>query len=347
MKKTPFIILGIFIFFSCENIGVDHYLEGKKQFDNGEFDNAIKLFTREINVNGGTDLAYYYRGRSSQKKREFQNAIEDYIKAIEMNNELSEAHVNRAVSHIRLKEYDIALKGLDKMLSHFKIGQDSITTKNIVIALNNRGLLKQHHLKDSVAALADYNKSVRIGKDFPNYLPYRNRGKLYFRQKNYEKALKDFNSAILLNNNDSEIYYGRGQAKYHLGDIQNALLDTNVAIELDKTNWSYYNQRGIILNDMEKHEEAISDFTKAIEISDHAYAYNNRGFSYYKLGNLKQALVDCEKSLELNDENGLAYYYLGLIAYKLGKSERACVHFTKALNLGEVKAEMALRVKCR
>lgn len=347
MKKVISVILVLFIFSSCKNAARDYYMQGKLMYDEGKYNNAIEFFTKEINTNGGTDLAFYYRGKSAEKKREFQKAIKDFSRAIEINNELSGAHINRAVCYTRLKKYDTALKEFDKIIDYFKVGQDSTITKNIARAFNNRGLIKFHHLKDTTAALVDYNKSISIGENYPNYLPYMNRGKLYFKQKNYEKALKDLNSSISLNNNDSEAYYGRGQAKYHLGDIQNALVDTNAAIEIKANKWSYYNQRGIILNDLKKYEEAISDFTKAIEISNHEYAYNNRGFAHYKLGNLKQALLDCEKSLELNDKNGLAFYYLGLIEHDLGETEKACSHFTKALDLGEVKAEIVLKTKCR
>jgi len=47
-------------------------------------------------------------------------------------------------------------------------------------------------------------------------------------------------------------------------------------------------------------EKNINDFTKAIQLDpDDAEAYFNRGSAYYDLGNLKQAIQDYERYLEL------------------------------------------------
>ena len=50
--------------------------------------------------------AYNNRGNAYTQKSDFDNAIKDYTKAIELNSELSQPYYNRGVARIRLKEWE-------------------------------------------------------------------------------------------------------------------------------------------------------------------------------------------------------------------------------------------------
>lgn len=348
MKNIFLTIVLLFLFFSCDNTNSQYYLEGKQFYEEGDFSKAIQLFSKEIDINGGTDLAYLYRGKAEQKSEQFRKAINDFNKAIEMNQELPSAYIDRAVSQIRLKDYDNALDGLNKMINHFKVSKDSIINKNIAIAYNNRGIVNQFSQKDNGSALKDFNKSLSIGGNYPeSYLALMNRGRIYLLEKEYDNAIKDLDSSITLNKSNSLAYSIRSQINFETGNLEGALSDLNLAININAKDWHNYNQRGLILIKLGKYIESISDFDRAIEISDHSYSYNNRGFSKFKLGKLNEAIKDCKKSLELDDQNGWAYYNLGLIKYEMGLKEEACSHFIRAKDLGKDDAIIEIQKKCQ
>ncbi|WP_422351133.1 tetratricopeptide repeat protein [Flagellimonas sp.] len=345
MRKILFLFV-LSVSISCKNGASEYYTEAKSFYDNGNYPKAIEYFTKEINLKGGSDLAYYYRGRAKQSLGEFQNAILDFNMAIEINEELIASHVNRAVSLVRLKKYDIALQRLNEIIDHFINLQDENVASNLATAFNNRGLIKQFYLKDYDGAMTDFDKSLSIGVYPETYLPLMNRGRLYLIKGEYQKAIKDLDKSIELNDKNDLTYFIRGQVYFELEDFEKVISDTNEAIELEDNDWKYYNLRGTALVKLENYPESILSFDKAIELSNHAYAFNNRGYSKYKIGDLLGALKDCEKSLELNNQNSWNYYNLGLINYDLGKKEMACNYFDKALALGKKEAKKEIETKC-
>ncbi|OQD43168.1 hypothetical protein BUL40_08770 [Croceivirga radicis] len=347
IKNLYLISIFQFLIFSCNNGTSQYYEKGKSLYDEGNYTKAIELLTKDIDLNGGTDLAYYYRGRALQSTQKYQKAILNFNKAIAINEDLIYIHVNKAVTQIKLKQHDSALQGLNYIITKFEPSQDSNINRNLAIAYNNRGLIKHQILKDFPNALADFNKSLSFEENSESQLPFMNRGVLFLETKEYEKAITDLERAIQLNDKKAWAHFMKARAHFQIKNYSNSLISINRAIELEATNWRYFNLRGMTLNNLERYNEALSDFNKAVDISNHDYAYNNRGFTKYKLGNLKEALEDCQKAMELNNENSWTFYNLGLINYEIGNKSKACDYFKKALDLGKKEAEIELVNKCQ
>jgi len=72
--------------------------------------------------------------------------------------------------------------------------------------------------------------------------------------------------------------------------------------------------------------------------TNRAIAYNNRGYLQARLGNLDQALEDCNKSIELNPKNATAYDSRGYTLIKSGKLDKAIADFSKAIDLDPTQA---------
>jgi Flp pilus assembly protein TadD len=51
----------------------------------GDFDEAIKSFSKAIELEANNADFYHNRGFAFRKKREYANAIKDYTKAIELD----------------------------------------------------------------------------------------------------------------------------------------------------------------------------------------------------------------------------------------------------------------------
>jgi len=61
---------------------------------------------------------------------------------------------------------------------------------------------------------------------------YNNRGLAYLLMGRYDRALQDFNRAILLNENNAAIYVNRGKLHLRTGDQVRAAADFRKACEL-------------------------------------------------------------------------------------------------------------------
>ena len=72
--------------------------------------------------------------------------------------------------------------------------------------------------------------------------------------------------------------------------------------------WSYYHLG---------YKKAIDDFNQVIRMNEnYALAYNNRGLCYDKLNEYDLAIIDYEKSIELNPLDYRPYFNMGLTKVK-------------------------------
>ena len=101
-------------------------------------------------------------------------------------------------------------------------------------------------------------------------------------------------------------------------------------------------------NNLEKNA-SDSEFPQIVELytlcldedlspQNRAIAYNNRGYLQARLGNLDQAIEDCNKSIELNPKNATAYDSRGYALVKAGKPDKAIEDFSTAINLDPTQA---------
>ena len=130
-------------------------------------------------------------------------------------------------------------------------------------------------------------------------LVYIKRGRHCLKNRDYERAIANFDKAIGLNpNHDS--YYNRGEAYYKNGN----------------------------------YARAIADFTKAIGFNpSDASVYRNRAGAYYNKGDYARAITDCTKVIELDSNYAAAYYIRGKAYDKKGDSIRSNADFDTVTQL--------------
>lgn len=81
-------------------------------------------------------------------------------------------------------------------------------------------------------------------------------------------------------------------------------------------------------------KKAIIDYNKAININpQHKLAYNNRGVAYASQGEYDLANIDFTKAIELDSEYALGYYNRGITYNDQKKYELAVTDFTQAIDL--------------
>ncbi|GAB1444256.1 hypothetical protein MASR2M39_31060 [Ignavibacteriales bacterium] len=88
---TVFALYGI----GCSPGTEEHIKNGIAKCDNKDHKGAIEEFTRAIEADSKSDVAFYNRGLCRKHLGEFQSAISDFDKAIEINPKYGDAFFNR------------------------------------------------------------------------------------------------------------------------------------------------------------------------------------------------------------------------------------------------------------
>ncbi|MBR1695056.1 MAG: tetratricopeptide repeat protein, partial [Selenomonas sp.] len=261
-----------------------------------------------------------WRQKEEEKRQFLVNAVEMKRKSIE--------ELNRKVSDAE----NMIERGIDKAVIQKKLTE--IECESLAIKKNKEGieLGRKDNLKEAIKC---FNEAINIKPDYPG--TYINRGYTYYRLKNYQQAISDYDNAIMFKPELAGLvatYNGRGNAYQKLGNIQQAIKDYNKAIELNPKYAPAYTNRGGACYIMGNTHQAIADHSKAIELNPKLVeSYYNRGITYAKLGNIKQAISDYSKAVELNPKYADAYYNRGVAYDKLGNMKQAISDYSKAVEL--------------
>jgi tetratricopeptide (TPR) repeat protein len=162
---------------------------------------------------------------------------------------------------------------------------------------------------------------------------YYEKGKKAYSLQKYQEALSNFDKALEIKPNFTEVYSDRGRTKYDLEDFQGALADFNKAIEAKPSASSYHN-RGLAKYSLGNLKEAMEDFNQAIQMDPNfAEPYLPRGSIKYDLKNLKEAITDFDKAIQINPNYVLPYYNRGIAKSDLKNYQEAIKDFYKALEI--------------
>jgi len=150
-------------------------------------------------------------------------------------------------------------------------------------------------------AIENYNMAILLNPIFSE--AYFNRALAYYQLKNFDKSIADYTKSMELDPQNPIIYNNRGDSFYRKQDFQSAVKDYDKAIALNPNYLKAFYNRGLSYASIEEYEKAVEDFTKVVKLKpDFAEAYHLRGLAYEYAGTLSSAIADYEKALELNPE---------------------------------------------
>jgi hypothetical protein len=127
-------------------------------------------------------------------------------------------------------------------------------------------------------------------KAFPAYL---GRAEYYFKNKNYEKALKDCERALIYNPQYEDAFYFQGVILFEMQSYDQSISAYTKALELDPENIKALNRRGAAYVLIGQNNPAIDDLTRSLAIDDkQTDPYYNRGSAYFQEKQYAKALED-------------------------------------------------------
>jgi len=152
---------------------------------------------------------------------------------------------------------------------------------------------------DYEKAIENYNMAILLNPVFSE--AYFNRALCYYQLKNYDKSIADYSKAAELDPKNPNIYNNKGDAFYRKQDYASAIKDYDKAVMLNPNYLKALYNRALSYASLEDYDKAVDDFTKVVKLKpDFAEAYHLRGLAYEYAGDLDASIKDYEKALELN-----------------------------------------------
>lgn len=232
----------------------DWFWKGREEIEREDYDEALKSFTRSIELDSADSIIWNNRGHLFLELGKYHKAISDLDEAIKLDNKNYYAWNNRGFAKTKLRQYQEALSDFKEALN---------LNDQSAFILGNRGFL-YNELGDYNKALSDYDKAIDLDPQLSN--AWNNRGFAKNGLRMFQEALLDFNKAIELDPLKTKTYAHRAYSNLCLGNIEKAEDDINHAIKLNpEYDRAYYNQ-GLIKQEQKKKEEACFAWKKALEL---------------------------------------------------------------------------------
>ena len=291
-----------------------YFEQGELALDDNKYVMALAHFNECLRL----DPYYYdaYPGRAATKEAmgDVKGALRDYSIYSDAKPYNPEVLFSRAVLRYQQKQYVPAREDFTKLLK-----LPAGVTNKIFFRVDQFG---------SSADKAFTAQSSNLAT-FYNYL-----GLIEMKLKNYPKANVFMDSSIQLDAHDPNYWVNRGILKEHLKDTVSAMDDYREALRLDPS-------FGLAIHNLAVIKRARGDQEESEKLLDEAilqnpnlpYPYSARGYYRMKHKNMKGALEDYAKALDLNKEDEEAWLYRGLVKETLKDTDGAFIDYTQAITL--------------
>lgn len=265
-------LLALILLFSCSKTPPpEKFAEGKQLLDAGKYAEAQAYFEGQIAAAPTDPEAYYFAGRSAAMSAEYPAAETHLLKAIELSPEVSAYHdwLGR-IYGVQARYGDLGIKirlaakiqrafekaveldpnnreakaflGIFYMEAPPRMGGDKAKGEAIARELLTVDPLVGHRLlanfyktqKDPVQAEAELQEVVKLAPEDP--ASYSGLGDHFAGQKQFDKAMENYNKALSMDPEDRNSLYGIAQVAVnapHLTD--NGIASIRKCLDLPKT----------------------------------------------------------------------------------------------------------------
>ena len=195
--------------------------EGKTYYNNGEYDKAIEIFKKAVELNPDNELNWHWLGPSYNKNGQYQEAINSLLKAVELN---PDDYLNwnwLGSSYNQNGQYQEAINSGLKA-----------TQLNPDYAGNWYSLGCSYYFNNQYQeAINSLSKAVELNPDNDCYWYFL--GSSYLNFEDYNNAVYSFERSIEINPNDSDTWNDYGVALQRLNRIDEAKSACSKALEID------------------------------------------------------------------------------------------------------------------
>lgn len=292
-------------------------------------------------------------GLAAHQKGDYDQAIKFFTEALTAKRNspatLAEAYFGRARSYVRKGQPDKAVSDYTRAAA--------LTPRQAKPFLHRGNLW--HAKGNYTKAVADYTKALQLDDD--DWRVYNSRGNSLLQLGRITEAVADYTKALTLKPDEAQPLYNRAFAHWRGGQLDKAATDLaqflkavpddragrqlQARLEAEslkrktdplKTNDPF--GAGLLAYQRGDYPAAITYFTLVIKNPNSprkrlVESFNNRGLCHRRMGDLKLALADYNRALNLMPNYDTAINNLGNIWLKRREYDQAIAEFTRAISI--------------
>ncbi|UII26264.1 tetratricopeptide repeat protein [Fulvivirga maritima] len=341
-----------------------------QEFEAGNYERAIELYSKAIEFNSYDDFLYYqrgvcrynlgkyypaigdleraielnpdeadylnYRGLCKYALGDYNQANEDFKYATELDSTFARAYYNRAYTQFSLRQSDSALFNLNKAIEYNPENPNYYHDRAVLMLQKN----------ESTEAINNYMMALNLG--YEDHAALKNKlGVAYFQMDAYDSAGHYFEQALQDDPKNFQYQKNLANSFFYKGEYDQGLKQFKIAQKLNAEDDELINNMGLCYYYMEDYDQAVACYNKAIEINKRNPSYySNLAFAYSGLYKYQEAIGSLTSSLEYYAEAPGVYVERGKL-YKLQNDRfAACQDFKKAADLGLDEAQQLLDQNC-
>lgn len=323
-----------------------YYKDGLRDYENGNYGDAVKNFTKFLEARPKWSSAMYHRARSYFRLDRFEEAIGDLTNFIHTQGYYGDTHTLRAEARMRMKDYDGAIDDWTVEIENNREVQ--------WFSYRQRGhvqLLKRNYER----AVSDYTQSIELGP-LNNEESYIGRGKAYFGLGKYDECIANMKYALSTLNNltypsalagRGEAYLYRGIANIKVGrdgcwELKQAEKLGNASARIargmhcgpriDTERASKYFESGNSKLKTGDYQGAIVEYSNYLGIDPYsASTYFNRALARRSMGDSQGAISDCTKSIQIDSSIAKVYERRGTWKWETNDMQGAIADYRSAI----------------
>jgi protein O-mannosyl-transferase len=309
----------IVVFFSCLSV-----------IRNDVWQNSGTLWENSMSRDVGNTIAHNNYGMWLYRQGKLEKAKKHFLLAslFKPGDNLPLKNLGRL--YIEQKEYGMAEKTYKKILGNDS--KDVLAHRALWEILNLLGRSEE----------AEKHLDFVLSAEPSNVLVLNQKGLVYYKSKQYKKALDFFNKAIEIYSDNPDLYFNLGMTLKEMGSNDSALQKYRKAVKLKPDYAVAYSRIGQTLFCKKDYKNAIIEYQKALAINAGiAEIYSDFGNVYFELKQYIQAKKYYSKALELNANLFEADFNLCVIIEKTGKINEAIDSYEKGIKKFQNKPQFA------
>ena len=161
--------------------------EGDVYYENGDYEQAIRLYSEYLELNPDNIKTLYNRGRAYEEMELFELAYQDFLAVLEEDSENLQANLSVGSYYYRKQDYTEATHFFDRAIKYHELSAQAHF-------LSARSYHKQGMIDE---AMKGYNQAITLDGDYGDAYLYRGALKSYLKQN--RAACEDYQKAKALN----------------------------------------------------------------------------------------------------------------------------------------------------